>query len=57
VSPGSIEVFLRFDASAGPPPKRLHQSHVRAQRTIYDRIDVIESLQSNDAIREMKNFR
>lgn len=31
--------------------------YVRAQRTICDRIDVIESLQSNDAIREMKNFR
>jgi len=39
------------------PPKRLHQFHVRAQRTICDRIDVIESLQSNDAIRKMKNFR
>jgi hypothetical protein len=30
---------------------------VRAQRTIYNRIDVIESLQPNDAIRETKNFR
>jgi hypothetical protein len=50
VSPRSIELFLGFDAFAGPPPKRLHQSHVRAQRTICDRIDVIESLQSNDAI-------
>jgi hypothetical protein len=57
VNPRSIEVFLGFDAFAGPPPKRLHQSHVRAQRTILDRIDVIESLQSNVAIRETKNFR
>jgi hypothetical protein len=30
---------------------------VRAQRTICDRIDGNESLQSNDAIREMENFR
>jgi hypothetical protein len=57
VSPRSIELFFGFDAFAGPPPKRLHQSHVRAQRTIYNRIDVIESLQPNDAIRETKNFR
>jgi hypothetical protein len=31
-------------------------SLARAQRTICDRIDLIESLQSSDAIRETKNF-
>jgi hypothetical protein len=47
VSPRSIELFFRIRCFRWAPPKRLH----------HNRIDVIESLQPNDAIRETKNFR
>jgi hypothetical protein len=47
---GSNEPIASYLISARRKPPSLMQVCV-------DRIDVIESLQSNDAIREMKNFR